>query len=198
MLHSTQFWKGWNESCWTFEINKRSILSLSSTKFCCKLYTQLQKNASQFLKKLGGCRQIPCRKRGVSPLSHSPPQHRWHRLLALPSLLTPKMIFMHLELEEHTECAEAHYLRKAGLYNNNNTPSVLYPPVIFAISMCIFDFSCSTMTILDPPLTCLILKWPVIRRDVQASKVKLYYCIIFKTCLCVFSPLRYWKRWKIH
>ena len=127
MLHSTQFWKGWNESCWTFEINKRSILSLSSTKFCCKLYTRMQKNASQFFKKLGGYHQIPCSKRGCPPSRTLPPRRRWHHLLALPSLLTPKMIFMHLELEEHTECAEAHYLRKAGLYNNNNTPSEFLP-----------------------------------------------------------------------
>ena len=104
---------------------------------------------------------------GVFPLALSPAPP-----VVLPSLLTPKMIFMHVEFEEHMECANAHYLRKSGLYNNNNAPSVLHPPVIFAISMCTFDFSCYTTTISYSPLSCLLLKSPVIGRDAHAYSVK--------------------------
>ena len=133
--------------------------------------------------------------RGCLPTPTLPLRRRWHQLLASPSLLTPKMIFMHVELEEHTGCANAHYLRKSVVYNNNNASSVFYPPRIFTISMCTFDFSC-TMTMSYLPL-CLILKSPNIGRDAYSFSMQWYHCYFFNTRSFNFATLCYWRAQKL-
>ena len=66
-----------NEMNLVGHLKKRSILSLSNTQLCCKLYTGLQKNASHFQMKIWW---FP-----PNPLAPS------------PSLLTHKMIVRQIE-----------------------------------------------------------------------------------------------------
>ena len=140
-----------------------------------------------------GIPKNPCRKRG-DPARTLPPQHCRHRLSALPSLLTPKMIVSHVELEEQMRYANAHYLRKAGVHNNNNASNVLYARRIFTILMCAFDFSCSTMTTSYPPL-CLMLQLndiAIIGLDARSFSMQLDHCILLNTFPGFVSSLHYW------
>ena len=95
----------------------RSTLSLSNTKICCKLHTEFQKKSITFEKNiyLGILPQTPTARWGYRPSRTLP-----------PSLLTPKMIVSHVELEEQMRYANAYYLRKSGVHSNNNASNVLY------------------------------------------------------------------------
>ena len=85
------------------------------------------------LKIIGGYPKPPGHKRGlllpVAPLAHPVGfAVYWHS----------KWYRHDVELEEHTGCANAHYLRKSVVYNNNNASSVFYPPRIFTISIIMY------------------------------------------------------------
>ena len=193
MLHIVRpFWKLWNESCWTFEKIKDLFKVFQVPNFAV-IYT-LDCRKMHHIKNNWGIPQTPWHKRG---LLLPPPPATPRGAIGTPCRL--RRVYWHskwyrhdVELEEHTGCANAHYLRKSVVYNNNNASSVFYPPRIFTISIIMYIwFLMHNDNVVST--TMFVLKSPNIGRDAYSFSMQWYHCYFFNTRPFNFATLRYWR-----